>query len=162
MKSLFTVIKTDHRQVAELFKEIEGSSDRARKKRTRLLVQLEEALTAHTEAEEVAVYPSLKQISATADIGYEAEEEHGVVRYLFSQIHEADVDSEEWMARVTVLREVVEHHVKEEEDELFPKMRKVFSKEELAQMLEHFEQVKEQAVPDRRYEEERRSLSRVA
>lgn len=140
---IFSLLKKDHRTVKTLFSQIDQTSERAAKKREKLYAQLREELTRHAHGEEVAIYPRLKANSETEDIGWESVEEHGVVKYLLARINEASADEPDWTALVTVLKESVEHHVKEEESEMFSKMKRAFSKEELDEISEEFLLAKE-------------------
>jgi len=118
-ENLFQLIKKDHRLVSSLFSKINKTNENAGKTREKLYLELRENLDLHARAEEAVVYPQLKEREKTKDIGYEAVEEHAIMKFLFSKIDAEEPTTEEWMAQVTVLKEVVEHHVEEEEDEMF-------------------------------------------
>jgi hemerythrin superfamily protein len=139
---IFSLIKADHRTVEELFAKIEKTTEHAVRTRERLYAKLREELNKHTEAEETAVYPRLKREGLTDKIAFEAVEEHEVVKYLLTKLDALLCDRRDWTALITVLKETVAHHVKEEEHELFPLMRKAFSREELAEMATEFEKSK--------------------
>ncbi len=142
-ENLFQLIKKDHRLVSSLFSKINKTNENAGKTREKLYLELRENLDLHARAEEAVVYPQLKEREKTKDIGYEAVEEHAIMKFLFSKIDAEEPTTEEWMAQVTVLKEVVEHHVEEEEDEMFKKMEKAFSEEEIAEMGQQFAEFKE-------------------
>jgi hemerythrin-like domain-containing protein len=136
--NLFALIKADHKQLKSLFAQLEETTERALKTRDRLYAKLREEISLHSRAEENAVYPRLKDKDLTQDMAYESVEEHGVVRWLLSRLDAVASDSKEWTALICVLQESIEHHMKEEEGALFPKMRKLFSSGELQEMAEHF------------------------
>lgn len=144
--TLFTQIKKDHRTVEHLFSQIEKTTERAAKTREKLYAKLREEITRHSQAEEKAIYPKLKEKEGTKDIGLEGIEEHGVVKHLLHKLDTTSVEKDEWMALVTVLKEVIEHHVEEEESEMFKKMRKAFSSEELMEMSRAFQDSKKTAL----------------
>ena len=89
-----------------------------------------DVLDVHARIEETIFYPELKKADETRDITLEAFEEHRLVKQLLGELEEMDKGAEEWTAKFTVLKENVEHHVEEEEGEMFPKARKVSSEEQ--------------------------------
>lgn len=143
--NIFVLLKKDHRTVEDLFKKIEKTSEKAPSKKLSLYSKLKEEITRHSHGEESAIYPLLKEDSKTEDIGWESVEEHSVVKYLLSRIDAASPETPDWKALVTVLKEVIEHHVEEEESEMFSKMRKAFSKQELDVIAANFIKSKKSA-----------------
>ena len=141
-RELFSLIKADHRKVEGIFAKIEKTSEKAVNTREKLYDELQFELRVHSEAEEKAIYPSLKDEEETEEIGYESVEEHGIVKFLLGKLDETPCDSKEWTAQITALKEAVEHHVEEEEDEMFSKMKKAFNKEELEEFAQRFSEVK--------------------
>lgn len=140
-QDLFSTIKKDHRLVEGLFSKIEKA--REPEGCMGYYEELRTELTNHADIEEKVLYPRLKEKDPTRSIAFESIEEHDVVRRLCDKIDGLEVENEEWEAAVMVLREVVEHHVKEEEGEMFTKMRKVFSKDEREMIREEYIQCKE-------------------
>ena len=128
------LLKADHRKVEELFKKLEDTTERAVKTRTELFEKLNQELTVHALAEEAVLYPADKEIKETRELGFEAVEEHHVVKILLAELAALSPDTEEWTAKLSVLKENVQHHVKEEEGELFPKTKKALSSEELDEL----------------------------
>lgn len=139
---LFSLIKADHHKVDSLFAKLEKTTERASKTRTELYAELRHELTVHAQAEEKAFYPDLKACETTEDIGFESVEEHGLMKFLLQKLDKTSVESKEWSAQITALKEVVEHHVEEEEEQMFPKMKKAFSTEELDEFASRFKAVK--------------------
>ncbi len=140
----FTLLKADHKKVAGIFEKLEPTTDRAVKTREDLFAQLKKELDVHARIEETILYPALKDPDETHDITLEAYEEHAVVKQLLAELDEMSKDEEEWGAKLKVLQENVEHHVEEEEGEMFPKARKVLSEEEVEALGERLEKAKEQ------------------
>lgn len=126
------LLKQDHRTVAELFKQIEATENE--KQQQRLFQQIKNELETHTHIEETVLYPALKQHEELKDLTLEAEEEHKQVKTLLREIERLTDGSERFAAKVKVMSENVEHHVKEEETEMFPKVKRHFSVAELEQM----------------------------
>jgi hemerythrin superfamily protein len=126
--SIYTLLKTDHETVSALFEQMEASEDSAT--RGRLLVKLRTELMAHSQAEDVVFYQPLKAAEATRDLILEAEEEHRVVTRLLGELERLSAENEKWKARLVVLKELVEHHVEEEEGEMFEKAKAIFNSEQ--------------------------------
>ena len=125
----FTLLKADHKKVAGILEKIEETTERAVKTREELFTQLKTELDIHTRIEETIFYPALKDADETRDITLEAFEEHKVVKTLLGELESLGKDKEEWTAKFTVLKENIEHHVEEEEGEMFPKARKVLGED---------------------------------
>ncbi len=125
----FELLKHDHKTVAGIFEKLEPTTERATKTRHELFAKLKEELEIHTHIEETIFYPVLKKEAATHDITLEGFEEHHVVKILLEELTTTPVDAEQWTAKLKVLQENVEHHVEEEEEEMFVSARKVLSKE---------------------------------
>ena len=138
----FTLLKTDHKTVAGLMKKIEDTTERAVKGREQLFTQLKSELDLHARIEETIFYPVLERPERTHDITLEAYEEHKVVKQLLSELESEPKDTEEWTAKFTVLKENVEHHVEEEEGEMFKKARAVLSEEEIEELGRRLEEAK--------------------
>ena len=126
----FTLLKADHKKVAGLLEKIDETTERAVKTREELFTQLKTELDIHARIEETIFYPVLEEADETHDITLEAFEEHKVVKTLLGELETLGKDQEEWTAKFTVLKENIEHHVEEEEGEMFTKARKVLSEEE--------------------------------
>ena len=90
----------------------------------------------HEAIEEEIFYPALKEHPKAKDLVLEAYEEHNVVDMVMKEIEGVAYDDETWGAKLTVMKENVEHHIEEEEDEMFKQARQVFSEEELADLGE--------------------------
>lgn len=125
----FTLLKADHKKVAGILAKIDETTERGVKTREELFTQLKNELDTHTRIEETIFYPALEDADETRDITLEAYEEHNVVKTLLAELESLDKDKEEWTAKFTVLKENIEHHVEEEEGEMFPRARKVLGEE---------------------------------
>lgn len=139
----FTLLKDDHKKVAGILEKIEGTTERATKGREELFSQLKNELDVHTRIEETILYPALEEYEETRDISLEAYEEHAIVKQLLEELESAPKDDETWTAKFTVLKENIEHHVEEEEGEMFEKARKVLSEDEIAALGERLQKAKQ-------------------
>jgi len=133
---VFAKLKADHREAEKLFEKVLKTKNKDAEKRASLFNELNAALTAHAEAEEEIFYPKVEDEKPTRDLTLEAYEEHKSMKTLLVELEDLDKGTDEWHAKMKWLSEVVKHHVKEEERELFPKSRKIFSKAEIAEMGE--------------------------
>lgn len=140
--SLFTLMKKDHRTVEGLFGKIAKTSEKAPKKRMRLYRDLRNEIAVHSQAEERAVYPRLKQKPRTEDSAFESVEKHGVMKGLLKKLDTVSCETKQWSALLCVLQQTVEHHVEEEEGMMFRWMRISFSKQELDEMALAFQEAK--------------------
>jgi iron-sulfur cluster repair protein YtfE (RIC family) len=140
----FELLKQDHKKVAGIFEKLEPTTERALKTREELFTQLKQELDVHAAIEEQIFYPAIKDADETHDITLEAFEEHAVVKTLLSELEADPKETEEWKAKLTVLKENVEHHVEEEETEMFPKAKKVLSEEQIEQLGTRMEAAKQQ------------------
>ena len=138
----FTLLKADHKKVAGLLEKIDETTERAVKTREELFTQLKTELDIHARIEETIFYPVLEEADETRDITLEAFEEHKVVKTLLGELETLGKDQEEWTAKFTVLKENIEHHVEEEEGEMFPKARKVLSEAEAEELGTRLEEAK--------------------
>ncbi|HBB88234.1 MAG TPA: hemerythrin [Blastocatellia bacterium] len=125
----FTLLKADHKKVAGILEKIDETTERGVKTREELFTQLKTELDTHTRIEETIFYPALKDVDETRDITLEAYEEHNVVKTLLGELESLGKGEEEWTAKFAVLKENIEHHVEEEEGEMFPKARKVLGED---------------------------------
>ena len=136
-----TLLKNDHDTVEAQLSELAESTPRAVKKRTELLEKIRVELKAHTTIEEEIFYPAFKakgDQSDDAKLYFEALEEHRAAGDLvLPDLLGTAVDSEKFSGRAKVLRELVTHHAGEEEKKMFPRAKKLLSKEELVTLGEH-------------------------
>ena len=127
----FELLKQDHKKVSGIFEKLDQTTERGEKTREELFTQLKNELDVHARIEEEIFYPAIKQAKETHDITLEAFEEHRVVKRLLAELDSLDKTDERWGAKLTVLKENVEHHVEEEEGEMFKSAREVLSREQV-------------------------------
>lgn len=137
---IFELIKADHRKVESLFSKIEDTKNS--KKLDEYFKQLYKELNIHAQVEELTFYPTMRDNEGTQELVDEAEEEHVEVKVMLEQIKSLDSTSSEFTAKISELKEAVGHHVQEEENEVFPKVRQCINEEELEQLATEFQEVK--------------------
>ena len=131
------LLKADHEKVKGILSQLSESTDRAVKKRTELLEKLELEVSIHTQLEEEILYPAYKAAGgkAEAEMYYEAKEEHRTVDSLvLPDLKGTDPTSPEFAGRVKVIKELLEHHIEEEETDMFPHAKKLLGKAKLDEL----------------------------
>ncbi len=128
------LLKSDHDDVKEMLQRIDATTERAEKGRTEGLQRLKASLTVHEAIEEEIFYPALKEFAEARSIVLEGYEEHDVVDSIMGELETTDVSDEKWAARFTVMKENLEHHIEEEEGEMFDRAREVMSAPELDEL----------------------------
>lgn len=139
---IFELLKQDHEKVDGIFKQLEPTTERAEKTRGELFARLKTELDLHAYLEETILYPALKEVEETREIALEGVEEHRVVKRLLGELDAMPVTSEQWTAKLTVLKENVEHHVEEEEGEMFKQARAALTREQIDNLTEMLESEK--------------------
>jgi hemerythrin superfamily protein len=122
------MLKQQHREVEKLFKQFTAAKSAEPKRKA--FIQIADALAVHATIEEKHFYPSVKE-KQTEEILLESVEEHLEIKRAIADLLQMDADADEFEAKMKVLQEDVEHHVEEEEGELFPKVEKLFDEEAL-------------------------------
>ena len=131
-----TLLKDDHEKMKKLLSELESTTERGVKTREELFAKVRDELTVHEAIEEEIFYPALKEHPKTKEITLEAYEEHHVVDMDMAEIETVAFDDEQWGAKFKVMKENIEHHIEEEEKEMFAKVRQAFERDELEQLGE--------------------------
>ena len=144
-----TLLETDHRRLEDLLKQGEETTERAVKGRTQLLKTITAALDVHELIEEKLLYPALKRYPEARDIVLEGFEEHHVADLIVKELHDVSTDDEQWGAKFKVLKENIEHHIKEEEGPMFRTARGVMSPDELQALGAQMAKMKRDAVQGR-------------
>ena len=143
------MLKEDHKAVARLFKEFEQAHKSGRGDRKAIVDQVLMALTQHAYIEETIFYPVAREaVPETEEHVLESVEEHHVVAWLLSELANLSPSHETYDAKMMVLMENVRHHVKEEEEEWFPQVRKALGRKRLQELGEEMEAAKPQAPTD--------------
>ncbi|HEX8400863.1 MAG TPA: hemerythrin domain-containing protein [Allosphingosinicella sp.] len=126
-------LKTEHSATLALFDKLEATDDSQTTQRAALLAKIKYALSKHAIQEEMVVYPALRQANFTSDADHLGEE-HGYVKTYLYELETMPKDSPEWLARVRDFRALLESHIREEEDEIFPTFRARLSDDQNAKI----------------------------
>lgn len=137
MPNAITMLKSDHATVKRLMRELNETGDRAVKQREALVEQIERELKMHAQLEEEIFYPAFKAATRgteSEDLFYEAAEEHHIVDMVLPALKAANPKSHEFKAKAKVLFDLLEHHIKEEETQMFKEARELFGDEQLREL----------------------------
>jgi hemerythrin superfamily protein len=139
-------LKADHKEIRRLFREFQAAGDRAIKKKAKVIGQIIELLTVHTYVENEVMYPEVRALlPRLEDDVLESYEEHHVADVLCMELSGMAADAERFDAKATVLIEIVSHHIEEEEQEWFPKVRAGLGRKQLQELGARIEQAREKA-----------------
>jgi hemerythrin-like domain-containing protein len=147
-KDAIALLKQDHEMVKDMLSQLEKiaageATDEQRSEQ--LLREIEAELRVHSQVEEEIFYPAFKEATADTDdvkLYYEALEEHHVVDLVLPEIPESPAGTPDFAAKVKVLKDLVTHHVKEEEGQLFPKAKRALGKDELERLADQIDRRK--------------------
>jgi hypothetical protein len=128
------LLETDHRRFETLLKQGEETTERGVKVRTNLLETLTAELNVHEVIEEQILYPALEPHPEAREIVLEGFQEHHVADLLLKELHALARSDEQWGAKLKVLKESIEHHIQEEERQMFRIARAVLSRDELTDL----------------------------
>jgi hemerythrin superfamily protein len=143
------LLVADHRTVDDLFERFEKLGDNATKTKRQVADKIIRELAVHAVAEEQVLYPVVRECSDELEkVVLESLEEHHAAKVILAELQKMDPDHERFTAKVTVLSEMIRHHVEEEEKELFPKVRKQLGNELLGDMGTAIQRAKK-AAPTR-------------
>ena len=140
------ILRDEHKEIRKLFRDFRSQGDNAVKTKGKIVDKIIEALTVHTYIENEVMYPEIrKRVPDLEDDILESYEEHHVADVLVVELAALSPDNERFDAKTTVLIENVEHHIGEEEDEWFPKVREALSRKELREIGEEMLRRREKA-----------------
>lgn len=143
-KEFFAEIRRDHKEVKDMLKQLTDSSGGASKVRDELFAKLKKELVPHLKSEEKVFYPVLKKNDEAREDVLESMEEHHVTDLVLAELEKMPKKNDEWMAKLKVFKELVEHHIKEEESKVFEDARKAIDEKAMQSILAEFQKSKEQ------------------
>jgi hypothetical protein len=138
------LLKDDHDKLKGLLEKADSTTERGVKTREELFGKIKTELTVHEAIEEEIFYPALKEHAKTKEITLEAYEEHHVVDEIMGEIAQTPFDDERWGAKFTVMKENIEHHIEEEEGQMFKQAKQVLDETELESLGDRMAARKEQ------------------
>lgn len=141
---LFDMLRKDHQKVRQLFERFDTLKENPEKNQnalTELFGTLRTELKTHMEGEEKHFYPALRESEETHDLVLESVEEHHVVKILLRELDQIQM-SDKWIAKLSVMKENVRHHLEEEEEELFEKAGKILGKDQTRRIGEQISRMR--------------------
>lgn len=139
---VLSLIEADHRKVEQLFQEAEKANS---KKLYECFTQIYTELNLHARAEELSFYPAMREYPETEGYIEEAESEHEEAETLMEQLRQMQPDSSDFKSTLKELKEAVQHHVEEEESEIFEAVRQCMDEGQLTELGEAFQRAKAQS-----------------
>jgi hemerythrin superfamily protein len=145
------LLQHDHEEVEQLFRQFEKLTERAHKSKEKIVAKVIRELAIHSAIEEMLFYPAVRTAALKAtvrtlkeagDTVLESLEEHHVVKWTLTELEKMKPEDERYDAKFKVLMESVRHHVEEEQDELFPKARRLLGQDMLEELGERMEKAK--------------------
>ncbi len=146
-KNIFAQLKAEHQEVKSLLKKAQSCSEDERQD---ILEKLEMKLIPHARGEEKTLYAALRQTAAEEEEGdalilsEEAYEEHRAVDDLLDELKGIKVSDERWLGLLAVIKENLEHHIEEEEQDLFAQAKSLLNSEELTAIFESYQETREE------------------
>ncbi len=141
--NIYDVLKSDHRMVLDSIQQIKNSSGQSKSERQQSFSKVRDNLLPHMYAEENYYYQYLMDHGGNRPKLLEAIEEHRAARSVMQDIESTQADDERWMAKLTVLDELLRHHIKEEEDDIFSQSRKIIDDRQAQEMGEQFKSIEQ-------------------
>jgi hypothetical protein len=141
---IYNYLKKDHRKVSDLMEQVLAA--RSLERREELLEEITEELTLHAETEQATFYAALENEEEIEEKIEDAEDDHEEIKQFLAKLSSMSAESPKWMELFGELKHAVEHHVKDEETRIFDKARQVLNDDEVEQLAEDMDQMKEEAM----------------
>lgn len=142
MDEFFQMLKKDHKEVKGILAQLEETGNKS-KKRDELFQKLKEELVPHMKAKEIAFYQPLLAKKAAREVTLEGVEEHHVSDLVFKELENMPKGQDQWAAKLGVFKELLDHHIKEEEGTIFKTAEKVLSQNKFQSILKQFVEEKQ-------------------
>jgi hemerythrin superfamily protein len=140
--TILEVLKNDHDRIRALVTRLTNNLESDREKRTEIIARIRDEIVPHARAEEAVLYNGMRAADAPTDMAYHGFKEHAEIEALLYTLETMDVLHVNFKSVAQKLHDMLVHHVNEEETELFPEFKAVFSMEESTMMAEAFNELK--------------------
>lgn len=145
-KNFFKLLIEEHEQVKEILEQLEETDESDIETREQLFKKLKSGLIPHMKAEEAAYYPVLIDEDQSRKQALEAAEEHHAAELILYELEKLSKKNERWGAKLSVFKEILEHHIQEEQEELFDVTREVLDDEAINGVMKNFKKEKENTL----------------
>lgn len=139
MNNIIDILKVEHREADTLFEQIEQTEGATA---LNLFRKLTDMLEIHTTSEEEVVYNAAEHKSEVSSLIDHAYKEHDEIRFYLDELSHLTPEEGAWKVKLAKLKKAVQHHVKEEEEKMFPQMEKIYTESQLESMAEEFKDIK--------------------
>jgi iron-sulfur cluster repair protein YtfE (RIC family) len=146
MPTIFDALKRDHRKVKDELRKICATTSRAAKTREKLFHQIKSELEVHTRFEEEVFYPAVRKVPGLSSNVGDALHEHDEAKSMLGALSRMDKTSDEFLEKLQKLQQALDHHIKDEEQEMFPKAREGIARDEAERMAADYRSVKQQEL----------------
>ncbi|NLD72428.1 MAG: hemerythrin domain-containing protein [Chloroflexi bacterium] len=147
---VFEIIHNDHEAVQKILTDLEETTSRAHQKRKEGLAKFTQEIEPHMLAEEEVFYPQIqdagKDETEVRQHVIEGYDEHRLAKMVLSELQQMDTQDEAWAPKLKVLKDLIEHHIEEEESEIFEGAREVLNQNQIDQVTKQFQQAKDQQM----------------
>ncbi len=141
--NIYDVLKSEHKEILGMVSDLKSSSPQKKNDRQQQFSKMRDDLLPHMHAEENYFYPYIMDHGGKRQIILEGIEEHRAARSVMQDMESTPASDERWMAKLSVLGEMLEHHIEEEEKEIFKEARKVISDEQAKEMGDRFKSIEQ-------------------
>jgi len=142
-EEFFDVIRKDHQEIKQMLNQIEKMPDSDYTRREEMFNKLKTELVPHMKAEEKAFYPVLRQNKQSKMDAMEALEEHHIAEVSMMELDKMSKQEEFWAPKLMVFKELINHHIKEEEDKVFKDSEELISHDQMQEIMRNFQEEKE-------------------
>ncbi len=139
----FQMLKKEHEELKGILGQLKATKEGDSKKREELFQKLKEELVPHMKAEEITFYPPLLAKKESREDALEGVEEHHVSDLVFKELEKSPKGDDQWGAKISVFKELVEHHIKDEESKVFKSAEKALDQDEFQIIMKKFDQEKQ-------------------
>ena len=143
----FQILAKDHRVVDQLFERIEKTDNRGANQRGQLYQKLHNELELHTQLEEKFFYPTLKEHNDTKELVSKSLDENSEIKQMLHEIRSLSAEDDQWSEMINELKMAVQHHVRQEEDQIFPAARAKLDEAQINELGRRIQKMKEKASP---------------
>jgi hemerythrin-like domain-containing protein len=144
-KDFCNMLHEEHLQVMDMLNQLKEMPDSDMSGREEMFTRLKSALAPHMKAEEKAYYPILRQNTESKMDAMEAMEEHHIAEVSMMELDKMSKDEEFWAPKLSVFRELINHHVQEEESKVFKDTKDYLSEDQIQEISQNFQEAKESA-----------------
>jgi len=143
MNEFFQMLKKDHEEVKGILGKLKETKESELKKREEVFLKLRIELVPHMKAEESVFYPPLMAKKESREDALEGVEEHHVSEMVLKELETTQKGEDIWGAKMAVFKELVEHHIKDEESKVFKSAEKALTQDDFEKIMKQFEQEKQ-------------------